>query len=199
MVRPRGEPVLFRENALVDPLEFNAPAGLESGTMIDHLLGLAHPVDQRHAWRDPRGCLERQTGSGGRVVRLVTNSGGERAVDILKGFKNTALDVLTDQVSIFGVRSALEAGPHVLRRLLLGAATDALLAGGDAERIRRNRLQNRAVAIALAQALANADIRQTRLPPSQSVLLTPSSAAPGNSSLTTEGFGNVSHAGNICG
>lgn len=122
-------------------------------------------------------------------MRLVTNSGGERAVDILKGFKNKALDVLTDQVSIFGARSALEAGPHVLRRLLLGAATDALLAGDDADRIRRNRLQSRAVAIALAQALANADIRQTRLPPSQSVLLTQRGAVLGNCSLTTGGLG----------
>ena len=122
-------------------------------------------------------------------MRLVTNSGGERSVDILKGFKNTALDVLTDQVSIFGARSALEAGSHVLRRLLLGAATDALLAGDDADRIRRNRLQNRAVAIALAQALANADVRQTRLPPSQSVLLTQRGAVLGNCSLTTGGLG----------
>ena len=91
-------------------------------------------------------------------MRLVTNSGGERSVDILKGFKNTALDVLTDQVSIFGARSALEAGSHVLRRLLLGAATDALLAGDDADRIRRNRLQNRAVAIALAVVRRRANL-----------------------------------------
>lgn len=122
-------------------------------------------------------------------MRLVANTGGERAVDILKGFKNKALDVLTDQVSIFGARPALDAGPHVLRRLLLGTATDAMLAGDDADRIRRNRLQNRAVAIALAQALANADIRQTRLPPSQSVLLTQRGAVLGNCSLTSGGLG----------
>lgn len=122
-------------------------------------------------------------------MRLVTNSGGERVVDILKGFRNKALDVLTDQVSIFGAQFALDAGSHALRRLLLGTATDAKLAGDDADRIRRNRLQNRAVAIALAQALAKADIRQTRLPPSQSVLLTQRGAVLGNCSLTTGGLG----------
>jgi hypothetical protein len=122
-------------------------------------------------------------------VQLVSNSGGERVLDILKMFKNNILDVLTDQLSIFGTQSALKAGPHILKRVLLGAAADTLLAGDEADRVRRNRLQNRAVSIVLAQALANADIRQTRLPPSQSVLLTQRGAVLGNCSLTTGGLG----------
>ncbi len=122
-------------------------------------------------------------------MQLVSNSGGERVLDILKMFKNNILDVLTDQLSIFGTQSALKAGPHILKRVLLGAAADTLLAGDEADRVRRNRLQNRAVSIVLAQALANADIRQTRLPPSQSVLLTQRGAVLGNCSLTTGGLG----------
>ena len=124
-------------------------------------------------------------------MRLVANIGGGRAFDILKGFKSKALDVLSDQVSIFGARSALEAGPFNLKRVLLGSAANALLAGGDADRHRRNRLQTRAVSIALTQALANAEIRQTRLPPSQSVLLTQCGAIIGNCSLTTGGLGTA--------
>ena len=73
-------------------------------------------------------------GAMGAKMRLVANIGGGRAFDILKGFKSKALDVLSDQVSIFGARSALEAGPHTLKRLLLGSVTDALLAGSDADR-----------------------------------------------------------------
>ena len=99
-------------------------------------------------------------------MRLVANIGEGRAFDILKGFKSKALDVLSDQVSIFGARSALEAGPFDLKRVLLGSAADALLAGGDANRHRRNRLQTRAASIALTRALANTEVRQTRLPPS---------------------------------
>jgi hypothetical protein len=101
------------------------------------------------------------------------------------------LDVLSDQVSIFGARSALEAGPFDLKRVLLGSAADALLAGGDADRHRRNRLQTRAASIALTRALANTEIRQTRLPPSQSVLLTQCGAIIGNCSLTTGGLGTA--------
>jgi hypothetical protein len=127
----------------------------------------------------------------GQKVRLVANIGGGRAFDILKGFKSKALDVLSDQVSVFGARSALEAGPYTLKRLLLGSVTDALLAGSDADRHRRNRLQTRAVSIALARAIANAEIRQTRLPPSQSVLLTQCGAIIGNCSLTTGGLGTA--------
>lgn len=122
---------------------------------------------------------------------LVANIGGGRAFDILKGFKSKALDVLSDQVSIFGARSALEAGPFNLKRVLLGSAANALLAGGDADRHRRNRLQTRAASIALTRALANTEIRQTRLPPSQSVLLTQCGAIIGNCSLTTGGLGTA--------
>ena len=53
-------------------------------------------------------------------MRLVMSIGGGRAFDILKGFKSKALDVLSDQVSIFGAHSALEAGPFNLKRVLLG-------------------------------------------------------------------------------
>lgn len=122
-------------------------------------------------------------------MRLVANSGGERALDILKDFKGETLDILTDQLSIFGANAALDSAPRGLGRLLLGAATDALLAGDEADRIRRNRLQNRAIVSALGKALAAADIRQTRLPPAQSVLLSQRGAVIGNCSLTTAGLG----------
>jgi len=39
----------LRENAIVEALEFNDPAGSYADTVLDHQLGLAHPVDQRHA------------------------------------------------------------------------------------------------------------------------------------------------------
>lgn len=122
-------------------------------------------------------------------MRLVANIGADRVFDLLKEQKGEALDVLTDQVSIFGARAALETGSRTFNRVLLGATADALLAGDDADRVRRNRLQNRGIAIALGRALAAADIRQTRLPPSQSVLLTERAAVLGNCSLTTGGLG----------
>ena len=52
-------------------------------------------------------------------MRLVANIGVGRAFDILMGFKSKALDFLSDQVSIFGARSALEAGPFNSKRVLL--------------------------------------------------------------------------------
>lgn len=122
-------------------------------------------------------------------MRLVANRGGERTLDILKDFQGETLDILTDEMSIFGARSALDAGPRRLGRVLLGAATDALLAGDEADRIRRNRLQNRAIVNSLGRAFAEADIRQTRLPPAQSVLLSQRGAVVGNCSLTTAGLG----------
>lgn len=122
-------------------------------------------------------------------MRLIANTGRDRTFDILNGLKRQTLDVLTDEVSIFGAHAALEAGPCTLARVLLGSATDTLLAGETADRVRRNRLQNRAISTALARALATADIRQTRLPPSQSVILTQRGAVLGNCSLTTGGLG----------
>lgn len=122
-------------------------------------------------------------------MRLVPNSGGERAFDILKNFKAEPLDVLTDQMSMFGGGAALDAGIKGLKRILLGAAAENCFSGDDADRVRRNRLRNRAVSNTLARALAAADIRQTRLPPSQSVLLSPRGAVIGNCSLTTGGLG----------
>jgi len=122
-------------------------------------------------------------------VRLVGNTGSERAFEILKKFKGEMLNVLTDQISIFGAQSALEGGPQALGRVLLGATTDTLLSGDDGDRVRRNRLQSRAMSTALARALAAAEIRQTRLPPAQAVLLTRRGAIIGNCSLTTGGLG----------
>ena len=100
-------------------------------------------------------------------MRLVGNTGSERAFEILKKFKGETLNVLTDQISIFGAQSALEGGPQALGRVLLGATTDTLLSGDDGDRVRRNRLQSRAMSTALARALAAAEIRQTRLAPAQ--------------------------------
>lgn len=122
-------------------------------------------------------------------MRLIANSGGDRAFDILANFKGNELDALTDQVSIFGAQSALGNHHRTLNRLLLGAATDLLLSGDESDRMRRNRLQNRATSKALANALATAQVRQTRLPPSQSLLLTQGGAILGNCSLTTPGLG----------
>lgn len=122
-------------------------------------------------------------------MRLVANIGSERVVDIVGSFRGQALDILTDQLSIFGAHSALKADAAAFKRVLVGAGTDASLAGDDADRVHRNRLQVRAVSNSLAHALAAADIRQTRLPPSQSVLLTSRGAVIGNCSLTTGGLG----------
>ena len=122
-------------------------------------------------------------------MRLVANTGRDRTFDILNGLKRQTLDVLTDEVSIFGAHAALEAGPCTLARVLLGSSTDTLLTGETTDRVRRNRLQNRAISTALARALATAEVRQTRLPPSQSVLLTQRGAVLGNCSLTTAGLG----------
>ena len=122
-------------------------------------------------------------------MRLVGNMSGERTFEILKRFKGEKLNVLTDQISIFGAQSALEGGPQALGRVLLGATTDTLLSGDDGDRVRRNRLQSRALSAALARALAAAEVRQTRLPPAQAVLLTQRGAIIGNCSLTTAGLG----------
>ncbi|WP_170828626.1 SNF2-related protein [Sphingobium yanoikuyae] len=115
--------------------------------------------------------------------------GGERTFEILKRFKGEKLNVLTDQISIFGAQFALEGGPQALGRVLLGATTDTPLSGDDGDRVRRNRLQSRALSAALARALAVAEVRQTRLPPAQAVLLTQRGAIIGNCSLTTGGLG----------
>jgi hypothetical protein len=122
-------------------------------------------------------------------VRLVANTGGERVVDILLGYRGGKLDVLSEQISLFGGQVALAAGNRGFGRVLLGIAGDADLAGDSGDRARRNRLQNRALSTALVHVLAAADIRQTRLPPSQSVLLTSRVAVVGNCSLTTGGLG----------
>ena len=122
-------------------------------------------------------------------MRLVGNMGGERTFEILKRFKGEKLNVLTDQISIFGAQFALEGGPQALGRVLLGATTDTPLSGDDGDRVRRNRLQSRALSAALARALAAAEVRQTRLPPAQAVLLTQRGAIIGNCSLTTGGLG----------
>ena len=122
-------------------------------------------------------------------MRLVANTGGERAVDILLGYRGDKLDVLTEKISLFGGQLALAAGNRGFGRVLLGIAGDADLAGDGGDRARRNRLQNRALSNALVHVLAEADIRQTRLPPSQSVLLTSRGAVVGNCSLTTSGLG----------
>lgn len=122
-------------------------------------------------------------------MRLVTNTGVERAIDILKGFRGEALDVLTDQLSMFGVQAALNVGVPGFGRVLLGPAAEGTLAGDAVDRIRRNRLQARSLSTVLAQALDAAQVRETRLPPSQSVLLTSRGAILGNCSLTTGGLG----------
>lgn len=127
-------------------------------------------------------------------MRLVGNTGGERKFDILKTFKGQTLSILTDQVSLFGAQSALKVGPQALGRVLLGAAADASLGGDDNDRVRRNRVQIRAISTALGRALAAADIRQTRLPPSQAVLLTQQAAIIGNCNLTTGGLGIAPHS-----
>jgi hypothetical protein len=122
-------------------------------------------------------------------LRLVANTGDERTSDILKSFKGGSLDVLTAQLSFFGAKEALDVGPRSLGRVLVGPDPDVGLAGSDADRSRRNRLQGRAIASTIARALAAAQLRQTRLPPSQSVLLTAKGAVVGNCSLTTGGLG----------
>lgn len=122
-------------------------------------------------------------------MRLVGYTGSERTFEILKKFKGEKLNVLTDQISIFGAQSVLAGGSQAFERLLLGPTTDTLLSGDDGDRVRRNRLQSRAMSSALARALAAAEIRQTRLPPAQAVLLTKRGAIIGNCSLTTGGLG----------
>ncbi len=122
-------------------------------------------------------------------MKLVANTGAERAVEILKRFRGEALNVLTDQVSLFGMEAILRAGVPGLGRVLIGPATDSALGGENSDRVRRNRLQNRSLTTELAQALQSAAIRETRLPPSQSLLLSSRGALLGNCSLTTGGLG----------
>jgi hypothetical protein len=122
-------------------------------------------------------------------MRLVSNTGEERALDILRRLRGGSLDVVAEQISIFGAREALGAGGHKLGRVLLGSDDDGSLVGGVSDRVRRNQLQVRATSSMLAEALAAASIRQTRLPPSQSVLLARKGGLLGNCSLTTGGLG----------
>lgn len=86
--------------------------------------------------------------------------------------------------TVFGLKT-----PRKLERLLIGAGHHcANLFGTGNDRGRRNRLEARALCDNLARVIAEAQVRQTRLPLTQSLTIGGDVALVGNCPLTTGGL-----------
>lgn len=120
-------------------------------------------------------------------MRIVKNIAADRVIDVL-GSCGRDIFALSEQVSVFGLRAANEY--IAMQRLLVGQIDPAAaLMGNDSDRIRRNQLRRRAHLHAAGRALESIEVRETRLPPAQSVLLGKLKALVGNCGLTTSGLG----------
>ncbi len=123
-------------------------------------------------------------------MQVIDTTGRNRPIDWLVGGA-APLDAMTSDLSIFGSAAVFDLkGQRQLDRLLIGA-THAVtnLVGTTNDRGRRNRLEARALCNSLARVIAQAQVRQTRLPLTQSLLIGGDVALLGNCPLTTGGLG----------
>jgi superfamily II DNA or RNA helicase len=131
-------------------------------------------------------------------LRIISNSGNSRVVDLFEGLPTGAnLEIATDRVSLFGAASFFDRLPKAsdVRVLLDGGrdGTEALI-GSEADRRLRNELRSRALARKIHGRLADGQVRNSRLPLGQSLILAknceePVLATAGNCPLTTSGLG----------
>jgi hypothetical protein len=131
-------------------------------------------------------------------LRIISNSGNARVVDVVgEATAGVDLDIVTDQVSLFGAAALFDRLSRARKlRLLLDGADPSLaaLAGSASDRRLRNELKLRALARGFHSQLANAELRDSRLPLGQSVILAKANghgtlATVGNCPLTTSGLG----------
>lgn len=105
-------------------------------------------------------------------MKLIANSGRERVIDRLGEERGQPVDALTGSLSVFAAEAVFTELKRPPRRVLLGSDKDeAALGGTAADRLQRNRLRVRSQCAALGAGLADCEIREASLPPSQAVLL----------------------------
>ncbi len=109
-------------------------------------------------------------------MKLVRNTGNDRVVDLVSTDLSTScsLDVVTQQLSIFGFAAMREALAHVAstRMILPLAGNDLMLLGDEMDRPARNRLQARWLAKKCEEWLNDqVDLRLTRVPVPQGTLV----------------------------
>ncbi len=123
-------------------------------------------------------------------MQVIDTTGRNRPIDWLVGGAGP-LDAITSDLSIFGAAAVFDLkGQRKLGRLLIGATHPvANLVGTANDRGRRNRLEARALCNNLARIIAEAQVRQTRLPLTQSLVIGGDVALLGNCPLTTGGLG----------
>ena len=123
-------------------------------------------------------------------MQVIDTLGRHRPIDWLANSEGS-LDVMASDLSIFGAAAVLDLkSPRKLNRLLIGAGhSGENLAGTRNDRGRRNRLETRALCSSLASVIAQAQVRQTRLPLTQSLVIGGDVALLGNCPLTTGGLG----------
>jgi hypothetical protein len=123
-------------------------------------------------------------------LQVIDTTGRHRAIDWITG-TDGELDGMVTDISVFGAAEVFgkRAGGK-LGHLLLGAGHDGLgLFGTGNDRNRRNRLEARALCRSLADIIAQAQVRQTKLPLAQSLVAGTEFALVGNCSMTTSGLG----------
>jgi hypothetical protein len=133
-------------------------------------------------------------------MRLLRNSGTDRAVDLLRGWltPGARVDLVSSSFSLWAFAELRDTLERVDRcRLLLGEPNSIAtsLLGGDGDITFRGQLQGRWLARAAADWIAKkAEIRNARKAPPQSLIFvrgnpSPGKAMMGTCSFTTEGLG----------
>ena len=133
-------------------------------------------------------------------MRLLRNSGTDRAVDLLRGWltPEARVDLVSSSFSLWAFAELKDTLERVDRcRLLLGEPNSIAtsLLGGDGDITFRGQLQGRWLARAAADWIAKkAEIRNARKAPPQSLIFvrgnpSPGKAMMGTCSFTTEGLG----------
>lgn len=123
-------------------------------------------------------------------MKIIDTLGRHRPIEWLSESAGP-MDVMTGDLSVFGAAAVFEPeGPRKLGRLLIGAGHGGEnLVGTSNDRKRRNRLEAKALCNNLAAVMGLAEVRQTHLPLTQSLLLSSDVALLGNCPLTTGGLG----------
>jgi len=123
-------------------------------------------------------------------LQVIDTTGRHRPIDWITR-DASQMDVMASDLSIFGAAAVFDLkGQKKLDRLLIGATHPvANLVGTANDRGRRNRLEARALCNNLARTIAEAQVRQTRLPLTQSLVIGGDVALLGNCPLTTGGLG----------
>lgn len=123
-------------------------------------------------------------------MEVIGSTGRPRAIDWLIA-ADGELDAMTSEFSVFGAAEIFgKRSSRTLARVLLGAGHhDFGLFGTGNDRSRRNRLETRGLCRSFADVIAQAQVRQTKLPLAQSLIAGTEFALLGNCPLTTGGLG----------